>query len=388
MFGNIFKLKKMSETILNYVNDVLQLPDKIKNIEKEFRTGYLFGELISKLCKNPERMAKYIQKPKNNSEIKENFQNVKKDLIPINVYINDNIIYNIMEESEGAASKLIYKIKTEMERIGINFNKVMQKINENSYREKYELGKTNNFNNFNRTGLLEMTLSNKFPISPTITTRETLSTFTNFFFKPNVNNANNQKRVFINQDSINESKYVNYKNKVLLKPLKSSFKKSNEKEKVLKGNKTTFGSFKEFKNLKNLKKSKTSNRGEEITEKINDDYVNEKFNNISKINASTSEVQNITKKTKRNYSLSMNKRYKVKAKNKNMKNREDFFSYDQYVKYSILDINTKKIGININEVAPKLRKSGIINFKLVKSLIILKLYYHTKKKMIKILYSI
>ena len=349
----------MSETILNYVNDVLQLPDKIKNIEKEFRTGYLFGELISKLCKNPERMAKYIQKPKNNSEIKENFQNVKKDLIPINVYINDNIIYNIMEESEGAASKLIYKIKTEMERIGINFNIVMQKINENSYREKYELGKTNNFNNFNRTGLLEMTLSNKFPISPTITTRETLSTFTNFFFKPNVNNANNQKRVFINQDSINESKYVNYKNKVLLKPLKSSFKKSNEKEKVLKGNKTTFGSFKEFKNLKNLKKSKTSNRGEEITEKINDDYVNEKFNNISKINASTSEVQNITKKTKRNYSLSMNKRYKVKAKNKNMKNREDFFSYDQYVKYSILDINTKKIGININEVAPKLRKSGI-----------------------------
>lgn len=74
-----------------------------------------------------------------------------------------------------------------MDRIKINFNNIVKQINENSYREKYELGKNKNFNNFNKTGLLELTQSNKFTMSPTMTTRETLSTFTNFFFKPNDN---------------------------------------------------------------------------------------------------------------------------------------------------------------------------------------------------------
>jgi hypothetical protein len=194
-----------------------------------------------------------------------------------------------------------------------------------------------------------------------MTTRETLSTFTNFFFKPN---GNNQINVLVNKDNendndINESKFVNYKNKVLLKPIKSSFMKSNEKEKTLKGNRNTLGSFKEIKYIKNLKKINNMNNNEEIVEKINDEYDNDKKNNIYKIYTSTPEAFNLSKKISKNLSLSMHKKNKMKVKIKNSKKKNDFFNYEQYIKYSVLDKNTKKIGININEVAPKLKKSGI-----------------------------
>ena len=46
---------------------------------------------------------------------------MKKDLTLLGIYLNDSTINKIMTGKEGEASKLIYKIKTEMDRIKINF---------------------------------------------------------------------------------------------------------------------------------------------------------------------------------------------------------------------------------------------------------------------------
>ena len=331
----------------------MQLPNKIKNIDKEFKTGFLFGELLQTSDSLKEKISQYNQNPKNKSEIKENFQKLKKDLTLLGIYLNDSTINKIMTGKEGAASKLIYKIKTEMDRIKINFNNIIGQINENSYREKYELGKNKNFNNFNKTGFLELTQSNKFTMSPTMTTRETLSTFTNFFFKPNDNKHTNILLSQENKIDLNNSKYMNLKNKVLLKPIKSTIK-SHEKDKINRTNKIKISSFKNIKKPQNFYQE----HNEHIIEKINDE--SEKKNN-SKLDVNNPDTLNMNKQIRKNKSISIYKKNNnnIKLKINALKNRNDLFSYDKYIKYSILDKNTKKLGININEIAPKLKKNGI-----------------------------
>lgn len=38
----------MSDIILNWINDQVQLSRRITNFEKDFANGYLFGELLAK----------------------------------------------------------------------------------------------------------------------------------------------------------------------------------------------------------------------------------------------------------------------------------------------------------------------------------------------------
>lgn len=38
----------MSEIILNWLNDEIQLSKRINNFEEDFHNGYLFGELLAK----------------------------------------------------------------------------------------------------------------------------------------------------------------------------------------------------------------------------------------------------------------------------------------------------------------------------------------------------
>ena len=161
----------MSESLLNFINNILKFPYKIIKIEREFQNGFLFGELLRKSGNYKGKLSKYIENPENNSEIKENFKSLQNDLRLMEIFINNSTINDLISGKEGVAPKLIYKIKTEMDRIKINFSDIVQKINENSYREKYELGKNKIINNLNQKRLLELTQSNKFSMSPSITTR-------------------------------------------------------------------------------------------------------------------------------------------------------------------------------------------------------------------------
>ena len=120
----------MTETLFNYINDTLELSYKIKNIEKEFKNGFLFGQLLQKSGNLKIELSKYNNDPKNISEIKENFKSLKKDLKLMGIYVNDAIINDIISEKEGIAAKLIYKIKIENNRMKIDFDNIVGKINE------------------------------------------------------------------------------------------------------------------------------------------------------------------------------------------------------------------------------------------------------------------
>ena len=328
----------MTETLLNYINNILDFPIKIKNIEKEFNNGFLFGELLIKSGNFKGKLSKYNNNPKNNFEIKDNFLTLKKDLKLLGIYINESTINEIMEEKKGVAAKLIYKIKTEIDRIKINFNNIIGKINENSYREKYELGKDIDVDidsDFNKTSRFELTQTNKFSMSHTMTTRETLSTFTNFFFRPKDKHNN----ILMSENKLNP--YKNLKNKFILKPL-ISIAKNKEKEKFI--NHITNSGHVSFKKIDKLQKENEFN----IKQLYNENEKNI-YNNLLFIK------NNHIKKTRKNKSLSL-------YNNNNTFNSRNIKLYDnsnKYIKYSVFDNNIKKLNINMNEIAPKLKKSGI-----------------------------
>ena len=335
----------MSEIIFKYINDNLQLPNKIKNIEKDFKNGFLFSELLKKSGNLKSLLTKYNNNPKNISEIKDNFHLLKKELQSMGIYLNESTINDIISEKEGVATQLIYKIKTEIDRDKINFVDIIGKINENSYREKYELRKNNNNLNFNRTNRLELTQTNKFSMSPT-TTRETLSTFTNFFVKPN---NKNRKNLLLSQDFKTEIKDSKQKTKILLKPIlsNSNIRESDNKNKFM----TTtlgYGSFKDIEKYKN-----------------DYDYILEKVNDESEKNVGDKDFvlnkPNVNKKIRKNKSTNIyRKRSKLKIDALNSENNKILNNNNnKLIQYSLLDKNTKKLGININEIAPKLSKNGI-----------------------------
>ena len=336
----------MTETLLKYINNTLKLPYQIKNIEREFKNGFFFGELLEKSEIFKGKIKKYNENPRAISEIKENFKFLQKDLHLIEIYINNSTINDLMIGKKGVAPKLIYKIKTELDRIKINFNNIIEKINDNSFREKYELGKKKNFRNFNKAHFLELTQSDKFPMSPSVTTRETLSTFTNFFLR--TKNINHNHVLLSEDKKINSSdiKFINLKNKIKLRPININIE--NEKGKLFKSSKTTLGmgSFPDLLNANNM------NYEENIEEKIN-------YKNNNNILVSTSEIISSNKKERKN-------KYRTLYNKKNEKIKINASSYnrnkipnEKYIQYSIFDNEIKKLGININEIAPKLQKSGI-----------------------------
>ena len=338
----------MTETLYNFINNILKLPYKIYNIEKEFKNGFLFGKLLENSGYFNGKLSKYNENPKNISEIKENFKFLQKDLHLIEIYLNNKTINDLMLGKEGVAPKLLYKIKIEIDRIKINFNNIVEQINENSYREKFELGKNNNIHNFDKTRYLELTQSNKFSMSHTVTTRETLSTFNNFFLKPkNKNDTHNHILLSDDNNKINlNNSNTNFKNKIKLKPIKINNGKK-EKGKMFKSSKTTMS-------FAPLEKHKSMYIGNNIVEKVNDEE-----DNINNFFLSTPETNISNKVIEKNKSKSLynkkNERISINASNI----RNDIINSGKYIKYSIFDNNTKFLGLNINEIAPKLKKSGI-----------------------------
>ena len=332
----------MSEIILNYINETLKLPYQIKNIEKEFKNGYLFNELLKQYDYFKTKLSNYYQNPKNILEINENFKSLKNNLKLIGININNSTIDQIIAGNEGVAPKLIYKIKIEMDRIKINFNNLIEKINENSFREKY-LEKNNIiFNYFNKSNLLELTKSNKFPISPNMTAREPISSFSKF--------RQNEKNI-INKDNkkdYNDIKFIKLNNKIKLKPLSQNKEKEKEKEKEItsKDSNKSYG----FRALPNIEKSKSVYEKEDII------YEDEKNTNnkyyLTHANDSNKKPKKIKSKSLYN---DKNKKLKINISKDKISN---IVNYEKFIKYSLLENNAKKLGININEISPRLKKTG------------------------------
>ena len=151
----------MSDILLNYINNNVCLSKKIGNIELEFRNGVYFCELIEKLFNI--KLLNIISEPKNILEIRHNFDIIKNNLETKGIYINDSIIKEIIEGKNGAAARIIYKIKIEVSRKKINFNNILEKLSKNYLNEntKYD----------NKKKFIEKQINDKFLSSFSMTTR-------------------------------------------------------------------------------------------------------------------------------------------------------------------------------------------------------------------------
>ena len=129
----------MSEIIKNYLNNEIQLSKKItglKSIQREFKSGYLFGELLKKSKQVPIDLSLYNKNPLSQTEIKENFLQLKKDLKKIDLNINNYTIDEILANVPGSISNLLYKIKTQIDRRKISFDNILTKISNISNEEQ------------------------------------------------------------------------------------------------------------------------------------------------------------------------------------------------------------------------------------------------------------
>ena len=246
------------------------------------QNGFLFGQLLQKSGNIKTELSKYNNDPKNISEIKENFKSLKKDLKLMGIYVNDEIINDIISEKEGIAAKLIYKIKIENNRMKIDFDKIIGKINENSYREKQSLGKSKS--NFNKNNVFETIKNNKLTMSPIMSTTSTA--FRNFFLNPKYKS---HKNILLSQENkLNLDKSINKiiksKSKIKLKPI---ILNDEIKEKEVKSFKTTLDP--DF--TSNIESYKINN--DLILEKINEEDEKNVDNNKHFISGS-----NINKKYK------------------------------------------------------------------------------------------
>ena len=111
----------MSDLLLDYINNNIQLSKKITNIELDLKNGVYLCELLEKTLNL--KTLEYNKGPKNIFEISQNFEIFKDNLKLIGISLNNTVKKEIMEGKNGAAAKLIYKIKIELNRRKIKFIK-------------------------------------------------------------------------------------------------------------------------------------------------------------------------------------------------------------------------------------------------------------------------
>ena len=340
----------MSETLLRYINKEVKLSKKIKTIEKDFKNGYLFAELLSKegfLISN--KLTFFNANAKTKAEIKLNFILLRDDLSKIGIHLDESSIEDLVNNVKGSSSKLLYKIKTQIDRKKIKFDDIMTKIigyqkEEKKDKEKFNQSKSNYNKTFYQTKS-DLSNSNKLPeLSYMSTFYGTNNNFNSVTRKQpgefglNINTFGNSSKFlennkFISDRILKDKKYNKYK-------LESfSQTNSNFMPIIPKTRKNKTKLVKDIMPLKaNLIPNKT-NKMEEIEEQPD-----------SELNKDSKLYQQQQKK------------YKSHGKNQQKIKifSEKYLEYNnKYIKYSCFDRNTFKIGIDLKEIDPKLYKQGI-----------------------------
>ena len=329
----------MSAILLNYINNDVQLSKKIRNIELEFKNGVYFSELIEKLFHL--KPLNIISDPKNISEIIQNFDIIKNNLRVIGIYINDSIIKEIIDGKNGAAAKIIYKIKIEVTRKKINFYNILEKLNTNY------LNQNKKYNNDKYYFIKKKKRNDELLASVSLTSKH--------YFENSFQKVKNKIKKIYNFHEINN-----------FEKLKSSFinnnnsKSKNDKlkcpdlkleEKSIKFNHT-------FQNL-----SKRNSEDNNLI-KINEE---EKFKDKENINNSIYYLNtNYTNKSmKKTHSLfeynnnikKMNLDY-LNSRTKSNINNFEKINNDNLIKYSSFHANSLKLGLNISEIFPHIKKNA------------------------------
>ena len=314
----------MTESLLSYLNNEIKLSKPINDIATDFCSGYFFAEILSKTGNLNSNLTDYIKNPKNSLEISNNFYKLKEDLKNFGINLDNQKINSISSKEKNEAAKLIYKMKIQIERKKINFEKIMENIESHTIEDKK---------------FFEYTMKNFHPIKKNEIFNKTKS-------------------------STNRSEYYNFRaSSCNTKHLSSKNKDNKEKEtsslipppinlvKALKENKSAL-------NIKNFEKIKNNNI---ITSKKKTLYKNSTMKNFYPRSKKIEELSdknsnpiehNIFQKKIINYPNNDNKfnSFSQLIDNNNTK--------DILIKYSDLDLNTFKMGLNIRQAIPRLKKQA------------------------------
>ena len=335
----------MSETLLNYINRDVKLSKKIKNIEKDFKNGYLFAELLSKegfLITN--KLSFFNASAKTKAEIKLNYILLREDLSKLGIHLDDSSIESLTNNTKGSTTNLLYKIKTQIDRQKIKFDDIMTKILGYQKEEKDKLTKKNFDKTYYKTKSDFSSNTNKLPQLTYMSTFYGTKTNFNSVKRKQAKNLGLNINTFENNNKFQENN--KYASDIILEETKYGKNKleplttnSNLMPLIQRASKNEAKFEKDLLFLKENLKSKNTQKNDEIEEEPD-----------SELNKDSKLYQQQQKK------------FKSHGKNQHKMKvfSEKFLEYNnKYIKYSCFDRNTFKIGIDLKEIDPKLYKQGI-----------------------------
>ena len=105
----------MSSLLQKWVNEDVGLSTPVTNFELDFSTGYLLGELLSRHNQQPD-FGEFMSVDKSDSKIN-NFTRLEPTFRRLGVPFDARVAQQIMMKQKGAATKIIYQVKSALERI-------------------------------------------------------------------------------------------------------------------------------------------------------------------------------------------------------------------------------------------------------------------------------
>ena len=342
----------MTETLLNYLNNEIKLSKRINSIDIDFKNGYLFAELLSnESCLLANKLSVFNPNAKTTAEIKFNFILLKEDLACLGIHLDDFTINELTNNTKGIIPKLLYKIKTQIDRRKIKFDEIMAKLigyQKETKKDKLNETKTSfNKTSYNSKSNLNDSNSNKLPEI----------TYMSTFYGTN-SNFNLVKRKTPGSTDINLNTFGNNlkfpeNNKFISDKILNKTKLSKKKLEPL------FS-----KNLNFMPIIPKTNQNE--IKAIKDfSCMNKNANTIFDKSIKLDEIEERPdSELNRNSKIYQQQQKKYKSHGKNEQKMKIFSekyleNNDKYMKYSCFDKNTLKLGIDLKEIDPKLYKLGI-----------------------------
>jgi len=103
----------MSELLQNWLNNEVGLSTNVSNFEKDFASGYLFGEILHKFWQADSEQ--FQNKNSHQAKIA-NFKTLEPILRALGIKCNATLINAVMNGERGAALRLLYQLKMASER--------------------------------------------------------------------------------------------------------------------------------------------------------------------------------------------------------------------------------------------------------------------------------
>ncbi|CDW76374.1 sperm flagellar protein 2 [Stylonychia lemnae] len=104
-----------SDLLLNWLNNEIELSHPVKDFEKDFANGYLFGELLYKF--NQQSNFKSFSKKSDVASNLENFNKLFPTLRNLKVKFDSDMVDNIIKQQRGSALRLLYQLKMVLEKV-------------------------------------------------------------------------------------------------------------------------------------------------------------------------------------------------------------------------------------------------------------------------------